>query len=510
MSATVFSLLPPVVAIALALFTKEVYMSLTIGILVGAFLFVGAQPVIAVQTVLNIMGAKIGGNVNILVFLVFLGIVVALITKSGASKAYGDWAAKAIHTKRGALFATIFLGVFIFVDDYFNCLTVGTVMRPVTDKFKITRAKLAYIIDATAAPVCIIAPVSSWAAAVGSSLPEDSGIDGFNLFLHTIPFNLYAILTLLFMIFIVVRNDDFSSMKKYEQRVAQCGSEEIVGGETMDIAGRGKVIDLIAPILVLIVFCVAGMMYTGGILDGVGVVEAFANCDASLSLALGSFFTLVFIFVFYLSRRVLHYSEFCESLTIGAKSMVPAIMILSLAWTLSGICSEDYLNIGGFVSSLVQGSAMVGVLMPAVMFAVAAGLAFATGTSWGTFGILIPIALAVIGSGDVDTLTITTSAILAGAVCGDHVSPISDTTILASAGAQCNHIYHVSTQIPYVVCVACCCIAGYLADGITGNGYIGTALSIGLLIVLVTVLNCRQKAENRAPESADGTSTQNP
>ena len=493
MSGTIFSLIPPIVAIALALATKEVYLSLLIGILSGAFLYVGPNPLHAVETIVAIMGEKIGGNANILLFLAFLGIVVALITKSGASRAYGEWASHSIKTKKGALLSTMFLGSLIFVDDYFNCLTVGTVMRPVTDKHKITRAKLAYIIDATAAPVCIIAPISSWAAAVGSSLPEDSGVDGFNLFLRTIPFNLYAILTILFMLFIILGGFDFAAMKKYNEKVERDGVEKTVEADAFEVAGKGKVIDLVAPILVLIAFCVGGMLYTGGILEGAGIVDAFADCDSSLSLVLGSFFTLVFIFVFYLSRRVLHFNEFCETFTIGTKAMIPAIMILCLAWTLSGICSADYLNIGGYVRDVVSGSALVGALMPAIMFAVAAGLAFSTGTSWGTFGILIPIAFAVVGAENMNALTISTSAILAGAVCGDHVSPISDTTILASAGAQCDHINHVSTQIPYVICVAVCCFFGYLAAGITGNGWIGTGTGLVFLVIVLIILDKKNK-----------------
>ena len=469
MSGTIFSLIPPIVAIALALITKEVYLSLLIGIMSGAFLFTGPNPLHAVETMIAIMGEKIGGNVNILLFLAFLGIVVALITKSGASKAYGEWASHAIRTKKGALFATMFLGMLIFVDDYFNCLTVGTVMRPVTDKHKITRAKLAYIIDATAAPICIIAPISSWAAAVGSSLPEDSGVDGFSLFLHTIPFNLYALLTICFMLFLVAGDFDFAAMKRYEEQVKKTGKETTVEAEAMEISGNGKVIDLILPILVLIAFCVSGMLYTGGILDGVGLVEAFANCDSALSLVLGSFFTLVFIFAFYMIRRVIRFNEFCESFTIGVKAMIPAIMILCLAWTLSGICSADYLNIGG-----------------------------STGTSWGTFGILLPIACAVVGAENMNSLTIVTASILAGAVCGDHVSPISDTTILASAGAQCHHINHVSTQIPYVLCVAACCFLGYLAAGITANGWVGTGVGFAALIVVLVILDRKNKGTKEA------------
>ncbi|WP_455903467.1 Na+/H+ antiporter NhaC family protein [Clostridium sp.] len=498
MSGTIFSLIPPIVAIALALITKEVYLSLLIGIMSGAFLFTGPNPLHAVETMITIMGEKIGGNVNILLFLAFLGIVVALITKSGASKAYGEWASHAIRTKKGALFATMFLGMLIFVDDYFNCLTVGTVMRPVTDKHKITRAKLAYIIDATAAPICIIAPISSWAAAVGSSLPEDSGVDGFSLFLHTIPFNLYALLTICFMLFLVAGDFDFAAMKRYEEQVKKTGKETTVEAEAMEISGNGKVIDLILPILVLIAFCVSGMLYTGGILDGVGLVEAFANCDSALSLVLGSFFTLVFIFVFYMIRRVIRFNEFCESFTIGVKAMIPAIMILCLAWTLSGICSADYLNIGGYVKEVVGGNALVGSLMPALMFAIAAGLAFSTGTSWGTFGILLPIAFAVVGAENMNSLTIVTASILAGAVCGDHVSPISDTTILASAGAQCHHINHVSTQIPYVLCVAVCCFLGYLAAGFTANGWVGTGVGFVALIVVLVILDRKNKGTKEA------------
>ena len=498
MSGTIFSLIPPIVAIALALITKEVYLSLLIGIMSGAFLFTGPNPLHAVETMIAIMGEKIGGNVNILLFLAFLGIVVALITKSGASKAYGEWASHAIRTKKGALFATMFLGMLIFVDDYFNCLTVGTVMRPVTDKHKITRAKLAYIIDATAAPICIIAPISSWAAAVGSSLPEDSGVDGFSLFLHTIPFNLYALLTICFMLFLVAGDFDFAAMKRYEEQVKKTGKETTVEAEAMEISGNGTVIDLILPILVLIAFCVSGMLYTGGILDGVGLVEAFANCDSALSLVLGSFFTLVFIFVFYMIRRVIRFNEFCESFTIGVKAMIPAIMILCLAWTLSGICSADYLNIGGYVKEVVGGNTLVGSLMPALMFVIAAGLAFSTGTSWGTFGILLPIAFAVVGAENMNSLTIVTASILAGAVCGDHVSPISDTTILASAGAQCHHINHVSTQIPYVLCVAACCFLGYLAAGFTANGWVGTGVGFAALIVVLVILDRKNKGTKEA------------
>lgn len=493
MSGTMFSLIPPIVAIALALITKEVYLSLVIGIMSGALLFTGFQPLGSVETMIGIMGDKIGGNVNILLFLSFLGILVAMITKSGASRAYGNWASKTIRSRRGALFATMILGTVIFVDDYFNCLTVGTVMRPVTDKYKITRAKLAYVIDATAAPVCIIAPVSSWAAAVGSSLPEGSGIDGFSLFLRTIPFNLYALLTILFMLYLNWKDMDFSAMKRYNDRAVDHKEETMDDENEIQIEGNGKVTDLLLPIVVLIALCISAMLYTGGILEGADIVSAFANCDSALSLVLGSVFTLIFTFVFYLIRRVITFNSLCDSFTVGIKAMIPAIMILSLAWTLSGICSADYLNIGGYVGSIVGGSALVTSLLPVIFFLVALGLAFSTGTSWGTFGILIPIALAVLGTGDLNMMAIAVAAILAGAVCGDHISPISDTTILASAGAKCKHINHVSTQMPYALSVAGCCVVGYLIAGFTRNGWLGLLSGFVCLVAFLAMVTVKSK-----------------
>lgn len=492
MNATIWAVLPPVIAIILALVTKEVYVSLMIGILAGALLYAGFAPVSAVETTFSIMGDKIGGNADILIFLVLLGILVALITKSGASKAYGEWASKSIGSKRGALAATSFLGALIFVDDYFNCLTVGTVMRPVTDKYKISRAKLAYIIDATAAPVCIIAPISSWAAAVGSSLPEGSDIDGFALFLKTIPFNLYALFTLAFIVFIIFYNKDFSKMKAHEDRIKSLG-EDTSKGDELPVIGKGKVIDLILPIAVLIISCIAGMLYTGGILDGAGIKDAFANCSSGRSLVLGSFFTIIFTFLLYLPRKVLRFTDCCESLVQGFKSMTPAIMILCLAWTLSGICSADYLDIGGFVSGVVGESHAFTLIMPALFFLIALGLAFATGTSWGTFGILIPIAIAIFGT-ESTVLIVSVAAILSGAVCGDHISPISDTTILASAGAQCNHIDHVSTQIPYAMLVAANCFIGFIVAGLTENGWLGLssgAVTLALTLAFIVMKNAK-------------------
>ncbi len=359
-------------------------------------------------------------------------------------------------------------------------------MRPVTDRFNITRAKLAYIIDATAAPVCIIAPVSSWAAAVTSSLPENSGIDGFALFLQTIPLNLYAWLTIIFMIIIIWSGKDFSRMADFEK---ESGGTLVIPAEyaeddSMAPVGNGRIIDLILPLIVLIGGCIFGMLYTGGILEGKGVAEAFANCESARGLVIGSFMTLIFTFILYIPRKILNMTTFCSCFVEGFKQMTSAIMILSLAWTLSGVVGEDYLNIGSYVGSVVSDNATIAVMLPAVFFLVAIGLAFATGTSWGTFGILIPIVLAIVAN-DNNLMVMTVAAVLAGAVGGDHVSPISDTTILASAGAQCHHIDHVSTQIPYVAVVVVSCVFGYLVSGLTGNGYIGDVVGLAVMLVIL-------------------------
>lgn len=485
MAETAWALIPPIITIALALLSKEVYMSLGIGIFVGAFMYCDFDFLQAVDTMFNIMAAAVGGNVHILVFLVLLGILVEAISSSGAARAYGGMAARVIQGKRSALSVTVILGVLIFIDDYFNCLTVGTVMRPVTDKFKITRAKLAYIIDATAAPVCIIAPVSSWAAAVASSLPESSTIDGFSLFLQTIPFNIYAWLTILFMLLLIWRGRDYFTMAAYE---AKSHGELIIAEEyrqsenKLGESGNGKIIDLILPLAVLIGCCIFGLLYTGGIMEGKSIPTAFADCEAARGLVIGSFIALIFTFCFYIPRGVLSFSRFCKCLTMGFVDMTSAIFILCLAWTLSAVCGEEYLNLGGYVGSVVSGNAQIAMLLPALFFCVALGLGFATGTSWGTFGILIPIVLSVVDPADAQLLVITVASVLAGAVGGDHVSPISDTTILASAGAQCHHIDHVSTQIPYVMVVASCCIIGYLVSGITENGWLGTVTGVVCLL----------------------------
>lgn len=465
-------------------------MSLLIGIFSGALLYADFNILNAIMAMFEVMSDKIGGNINILIFLVVLGILVAAITRSGATRAYGEWAAKTINGRRSSMLLTAILGIVIFIDDYFNCLTVGTVMRPITDRFKVSRAKLAYIIDATAAPICILAPVSSWAAAVGSSLPENSGVDGFNLFLQTIPYNIYAWMTILFMLFVIWSQRDVFAMRTYGKKNAEnfIVPEEYRDSEDTHLGGNGKIIDLVLPLIVLIAACVYGMLYTGGIQEGASIQDAFANCDSSVSLVFGSFIAFVFTAFLYLPRKVITFTSFCETFAQGFKAMTPANLILCFAWTLSGICSEDYLNLGGYVGNLVSANADVLIFLPAIFFIVAIILAFATGTSWGTFGILIPIAIAVVDPGNYQLLVVTVAAILSGAVGGDHASPISDTTILASAGAQCHHLDHVNTQLPYVIIVSIASFLGYIVDGITLNGWLGMATATVLMVLVMVYI----------------------
>ena len=477
MEQSIFSILPPLIAIILALITKEVYMSLIIGVFSGAMIYANFNVLNAITTMFGVMEQKVGANVNILVFLVILGILVAAISRSGATRAYGEFARERIKSKRSSMFLTAILGLVIFIDDYFNCLTVGTVMRPITDEFKIARTKLAYIIDATAAPICIVAPVSSWAAAVSSSLPENSGIDGFALFLNTIPYNIYAWLTFAFLIFIIYTGKDFATMRQsvIENQQEFQVPQEYQDTELASVAGdgKGKVLDLALPLIVLIIASVFSMLYTGGITTGATVQEAFANCNASQALVIGSFIAFVFTGFLYLPRKIVSFDAFCDCFSAGFKAMTPAIFILCLAWTLSGICSDKYLDLGGFVGGIVANSAALIMILPPMFFLIAIVLAFSTGTSWGTFGILIPIAVAILGTVNVTALAISVAAILSGAVAGDHASPISDTTILSSAGAQCHHLDHVNTQFPYVLTVAFCSFLGYVISGFAQNGWIG-------------------------------------
>lgn len=503
--ATPLALIPPVIAIGLALITKEVYSSLFVGILTGGLLYANFNLEIMLNTIFfNENGGMVSKlsdswNVGIIIFLVVLGILVSLMNKAGGSAAFGRWAAKRIKSKVGAQLATMALGVMIFVDDYFNCLTVGSVMRSVTDRHKVSRAKLAYIIDATAAPICIIAPISSWAAAVTSSVPEEAGINGFTTFLRTIPYNFYALFTLITVVFLIVTKTEFGLMKTHEEN-AQKGDlfttpERPFEEKQMDkYVTKGKVIDLIMPVLVLIIACIMGMLYTGGFFDGVGFIEAFANSDASVGLVIGSFIGLMFTFVFYMFREIITFSEFMDCVPEGFKTMVSPILILTFAWTLSGV--TNLLGANEYVAMLVSGQAAgLKALLPAIIFLVSLGLAFATGTSWGTFGILIPIVIGVFPSGEM--MVISIAACLAGAVCGDHCSPISDTTILASAGAQCHHVNHVSTQLPYALVVAGVSCVTYVVAGITQNVVISLIAGIVILIAVLTGIKYYTKMGNK-------------
>ncbi|WP_195441454.1 Na+/H+ antiporter NhaC family protein [Roseburia intestinalis] len=489
--ATVFALLPPVIAIGLALITKEVYTSLLAGIITGGLLYSNFNLELMINTIFfqedGGMVYKLADawNVGILVFLVMLGILVSMLNKAGGSAAFGKWASKHIKTRIGAQISVMILGVLIFVDDYFNCLTVGSVMRPVTDRHKVSRAKLSYIIDATAAPVCIIAPISSWAAAVTSSVPEDSGINGFAVFLQTIPYNLYAILTLVMVLLVTVLRVDFGPMKKHEMNAIAgdlftTPGRPYEGNEEEVINEKAHVLDLILPVAVLIASCIVAMVYTGGFFEGASFVDAFAASDASVGLVLGGAVTLVFTFIYYMMRDVLSFEEFAKCIPEGFQSMIAPILILTMAWTLSGM--TNLLGAKYFVADLVanSASAMQGFL-PMIIFLVAAFLAFATGTSWGTFSILIPIVIGVFPEGQM--MVISIASCLAGAVCGDHCSPISDTTIMASAGGHCEHVNHVVTQLPYVLVVGSVCMVGYLL--------IGIFKAVGLdAIVLLTLPIC--------------------
>ena len=503
---TFFSLLPPVIAIVLALNTKEVYTSLLVGIASGALLYANGNLELALNTLFfheeGGMIAKLSdsSNVGILVFLVMLGILVALMNKAGGSAAFGRWASKHIHSRAGAQFATLLLGVMIFVDDYFNCLTVGSVMRPVTDRQKVSRAKLAYLIDATAAPICIIAPVSSWAAAVTSSVPEGSGINGFTMFLRTIPYNYYALLTVVMSLFLIFTGTDFGSMKLNEDNAKNGDlftTEDRPYGDDVDdgTETKGHVVDLIAPVLVLIAACIFGMIYTGGFFDGVDFVTAFADCNASAGLVMGSSIALLFTFVFYRVRSVMTFQDFAACIPEGFKAMVSPMLILTLAWTLSGM--TGLLGAKYYVANLLGGSAAaLQYLLPVIIFLVAVFLAFATGTSWGTFSILIPIVCHAFPEGEM--LVISIAACLSGAVCGDHCSPISDTTVLSSTGASCNHVVHVMTQLPYGITVGISAFLGFLFGGLTGQYILSIVVTAVILVVVLFALT--QLTKLRYPE----------
>lgn len=488
--ATIWALLPPLVAIVLALITKEVYSSLFVGIVVGAliysgFKFEGTVTQIFEGGIIKVLSDSY--NVGILIFLVILGSVVCMMNKAGGSAAFGRWASKKIHTRVGAELAAIILGILIFIDDYFNCLTVGSVMRPVTDRHHVSRAKFAYLIDATAAPVCIIAPISSWAAAVSGFV---EGQDGLAIFVRTIPYNFYAILTIVMMVGMVLMKTEFGAMRTHEinalngdlYTTSARPYENATDDETPN--PRGKVIDLVIPIVVLVICCVISMIYTGGFFSGTDFVTAFSQSDASTGLAMGSAFGLVFAIIFYMIRRVINFRDCMGCIPEGFKAMVPAIMILTFAWTLKTM--TDSLGAAVFVEEAMRSVAGgIEVILPAIIFLVGCGLAFATGTSWGTFGILIPIVVAVFEKSSPEMMIISMSACMAGAVCGDHCSPISDTTIMASAGAQCDHVTHVSTQLPYAILAAAVSFVAYIVAGFVKTAWI--ALPVGIVLMLIVL-----------------------
>ncbi|GHV02562.1 Na+/H+ antiporter [Spirochaetia bacterium] len=503
----ILSILPPLIAISLALITKEVIFSLLLGIMSGTLIYsfaMGLGFFGAFYTTMNLMITKIGDNASMVIFLAMLGALVALITRAGGSKAYGGWAGRQLKTKQSASIATAALGIIIFIDDYFNCLTVGTVMKPVTDEHKISREKLAYLIDATAAPVCIIAPISSWAASVISYYPTSTGITGMQAFVSSVPMNLYAVLTLVMIVWLSLRkNGDYGPMAAAQKRAEANEGPIVQSGSSsdelarIDVSDKGKVLDLIIPVAFLVIFSILAMLFYGGFWDGTNkgpigprLAAAFGNTEAGPALSLGGFASLFVAFFLFVPRRLISFREFFAAVTTGIKAMVPAIIILSLAWTISGVC-RNLLATGPYVAGLVERSSLPIALIPAIMFIIAAFLSFATGTSWGTFGILIPITIAVCDIVAPELSVTALSSVLAGSVFGDHCSPISDTTILSSTGAGCNHIDHVATQIPYALTVAVVCFVGYIIAGFTSH--LGYGVSVGItlpvsLVLLITAL----------------------
>ena len=500
MYATFWSLVPPLVAIALALITKEVYSSLFVGIVIGALFFAGFNPETAMNHMIDngfVSVLSNGYNVGILIFLVVLGTMVCLMNKAGGSAAFGAWAQQHIKSRVGAQIATVILGVIIFIDDYFNCLTVGSVMKPVAEKHKISNSKLSYLIDSTAAPICIIAPISSWAAAVAGFV---EGEDGLTLFISSIPYNYYALLTIVFLIGTVLLKINFRAMDKQERNTLAgniIDADDSGSAQSNMPVGKGKVFDLVFPIIVLIASCIFGMVYTGGIFEGKNFIDAFADCNAAKGLAMGSIIALLITIIVYLRRRVLPFRVCMCCLPDGFKSMVPAILILTFAWTLKAM--TDSLGAGVFVDSVVRQYAEgMQFLLPAIIFVIAALIAFATGTSWGTFGILIPIVVSVFSEIDHTMMVISISACMAGSVCGDHCSPISDTTIMASAGAKCNHVTHVTTQLPYALTVAAISFVMYIVAALIKNWII--CLAIGLVLTALALLLLKKLSDKQCKE----------
>ncbi len=494
MSGTFLALIPPLLAIVISLITKEVNLSLFLGLFAGCIIFCLANPFKTVTVMFDIMADKVKGNMGVLIFIILLGMIVYLMNLSGATHKYAAWASKRIKTKKTTLLATMALGIVIFIDDYFNCLTVGTVMGPITDRNGISREKLAYIIDSTAAPVCIVAPISSWAAAVSSSLPDGSSIDGFTLFLRSILPNYYTWFSLALILLTTLLATDFGKMRRYEMSFNPADYETIGSGE--DITKyKGKVFDLLLPVLALIILSIVAMLYTGGLFTGETstIGDAFANCDAITALAMGAFYTVIFVAILYLPRKIVTPKQYLDGLVEGFKNMVPASLILILAWSLSGICGADYLDAGGFVAGMVDKYNISLTFMPAVFFVIALLLAFSTGTSWGTFAIMIPIVVSVFSDQMTDVMVMTVAAILGGSVCGDHLSPISDTTILSSAGAGCDHIRHVDSQLQYGGVVAICTLLCYVIGSLLGSEWIPLIIGFALLAIFVLIVKKHYK-----------------
>lgn len=498
---TVWALFPPMVAIVLALITKEVYTSLFLGILVGSFMYSQFSIVGTVEHTVEMISSRLGENGGIVIFLICLGIIVSLMQSSGCSKAFGNWAARNIRTKRSSLLATTVLGLFFCIDDYFNSLTTANIMRPVTDNHKVSRARLAYNVDCTAAPVCIIAPVSSWAAAVASYIPAEVQADGYALFLRTIPYNLYALLTLTMLFTMAILKVDFGPMRGYEYLAEEKG--DIYGGTGNVYANvstgtnenpLGKAVDMILPVVVLIVGCVFGLIYTGGFFDGTGVgfVEAFSACDAYMGLPIGGLIALIFTVIYYFLRRIIHMEQFAQCIPDGAVAMMPAMFILTLSWGIEGICRES-LGAAVFVESTFADSAFPMWLLPPILYLLGAFVSFATGTSWGTFGILIPMTFAIFGYEVTELCVICLSATLAGAVTGDHCSPISETAIMSSTAAQVDFMTHVMTQLPYALFTAGFALAGFLAMGIVQHWAVTPVMCGIIVFVLILIKNINKK-----------------
>lgn len=527
LNGTFWAMVPPIVTIIMGLATKKVNLSLITGLLLGVLLYCGFAPGSSLVTMVNVINESVSSHIGHLLFAVLLGMFVYLITQSGASQSYGEWAVRKLKTKRSSLLATAGLGILIFVDDYFNCLTVGTVMRPLTDRHRISREKLAYIIDTTAAPVCILAPISSWAAGVSSSLPPGSDLDGFNLFLRTMPMNYYALFSIFMVFLIIIMNYDFGPMKHFEKetmlhpRIEDVAAGAAGGGsDTPDIAagarnggsdtgavssqdsgkrGHARVFDLLLPVIFLVAACVFFMAYTGGFFTGeVGLVDAFANCDAVAACCIGTFLADLFMLILYVPRKIYTFNQYMDALEQGFRNMVPAMLLLSLAWSLGNICGESYLDAGSFIAGIVNDFHVPLESMPMFFFIAAIILSFATGTSWGTFVILIPMEISVFAGADTALMVMTTAAVLGGSVCGDHLSPISDTTILSSTGAQCDHLNHVQTQIVYGALVASISFLCYILAGVTQNSVLGLTAGAVLLAAVLVALKLRDMRMEKA------------